>query len=124
MLTHTSPWPPPGAGALVAASVAVLFAGALLTAAGLAAAELFGLNKSPSENLAGDGDAAGLAAVPASAFFRPRLALGEASVDAAGDAAGLAAVLASAFLRPRLAFGEEAGDSAGDAAASPGDAVV
>ena len=89
-----------------------------MAAAGLAAAELFGLNKSPSENLAGEGE--GL--VPVSAFLRPPFASGAA----AGDAAGLAAGPASAFLRPRLAFGEDAGAAAGeaDAAVSPGDAVV
>lgn len=116
MLTHTRPWPPPGAGGLVAAAP-VPFAVAWLTAAGLVAAELFGLNSSPSENLAGDGE--GL--VAASAFLRaPFLGV------AAGEAAGLAAVPASAFLRPRLAAGEEAGAAAGDedAAVSPGDAVV
>jgi len=118
VLTHTRPWPPPGAGGLVAASAFALFAGALLTAAGLAAAELFGLNKSPSENLAGDGE--GLV----SAFLRVPFALGVAAGDAAGDAAGLAAVPASAFLGPRLAFGEVAGDSAGEAAVSAGDAAV
>ncbi len=113
MLTHTRPWPPPGAGGLVAASAFALFAGARLTAAGLAAAELFG-----SENLAGDGE--GLV----SAFLRVPFALGVAAGDAAGDAAGLAAVPASAFLGPRLAFGEVAGDSAGEAAVSAGDAAV
>jgi hypothetical protein len=99
--------------------VLVPFAGARLTAAGLAAAELFGLNKSPSENLAGDGE--GLV----SAFLRVPFAFGVAAGDPAGDAAGLAAVPASAFLRPPLAF-EEAGDSAGegDAVVSAGDAVV
>ncbi len=116
MLTHTRPWPPPGAGGLVAASAFALFAGARLTAAGLAAAELFGLNR--SENLAGDGE--GLV----SAFLRVPFALGVAAGDAAGDAAGLAAVPASAFLGPRLAFGEVAGDSAGDAAVSAGDAAA
>ena len=122
MLTHTRPRPPPGAGGLVAASALALFAVAPVAAAGLAAAELFGLNKSPSENLPGDGE--GLGAVPA--FLRVPFALGPAAGDVAGegDAAGLAAVPASAFLRPRLAFGEEAGDAAGDAAVSAGDAVV
>jgi hypothetical protein len=72
------------------------FAGAGGAAAGLAAAvELFGLNKSPRANLAGDADAAGLAAAAAPAFVRAAcLLLGEV----AGDAAGLAAVAASAFL--------------------------
>ena len=99
-----------------------LFAGARLTAAGLAPVELFGLNRSPSENLAGDGE--GLVAV--SAFLRVPFALGVAAGDAAGDAAGLAAVPACAFLPPRLAAGEVAGAAAGedDAAVSPGDAVV
>jgi hypothetical protein len=88
----------------------VFFAGAPLTAAGLAAVEFFGLNMSPRENLAGDGEAF----VAVSAFLRPPFALG----DVAGDAAVIAAS-PSAFLRPRLAFGEEAGASAGEA-----DAVV
>jgi hypothetical protein len=120
VLTHTRPWPPPGAGGLPAAAP-VLFAVAWLTAAGLVAAELFGLNNSPSENLAGDGE--GL--VTASDFLRAPF-LGVAAGDAAGEEAGLAAVPASAFLRPRLAVGEEAGAAAGeeDAAVSPGDAVV
>jgi hypothetical protein len=80
------------------------------------------LNMSPSENLAGDGEAV----VPVSAFLRLPFALGAAAGDVAGAAAGLAAAPASAFLRPRLAFGEEAGAAAGEAAAvaSPGDAVV
>lgn len=100
----------------------MLLAGAV-AAAGLAAAELFGLNRSPIENLAGDGE--GL--VAAAAFFRVPFALGPAAGDAAGegDVAAVDAVPVSAFLRPRLA-GEEAGAAAGeaDAAASPGDAVV
>jgi hypothetical protein len=85
VFTHTRPCPPPGAGGLVAASALAFFAGARVAAAGLAAAELFGLNKSPRLNLAGDGDAAGLAAAAASAFLRPRFALGEAAGDAAGE---------------------------------------
>jgi len=122
VLTHTRPWPPPGAGAVAAAAALVFLAAAPLTDAGLAAAELFGLNMSLSENLAGDGEAL----VPVSAFLRPPFALGAAAGDVAGDAAGLAAGPASAFLRPRLAFGEDAGAAAGeaDAAVSPGDAVV
>jgi hypothetical protein len=123
VLTHTKPWPPPGAGGLAAASVVLFFAAAPVAAAGLAAAELFGLNKSPRENFAGDGDA--FAAV--SAFLRLPFALGAAAgeVAADGDVAGLAAAPASAFLRPRLA-GDEAGAAAGedDAAASLGDAAV
>jgi hypothetical protein len=71
---------------LVAVSVPALFAGARLAAAGLAAAELFGLNMLPRLNFAGDVDAAGLAAAAASAFLRPRLAFGEAAGDAAGEA--------------------------------------
>jgi hypothetical protein len=122
VLTHTRPWPPPGAGGLAAASALLVFAEAPVAAAGLAAAEPFGLNRSPSENLAGAGE--GL--VAASAFLRVPFALGVAAGDAAGDAAGLAAVPASAFLPPRLAAGEVAGAAAGedDAAVSPGDAVV
>lgn len=122
MLTHTRPWPPPGAGAVAAAAALVFLAAAPLTDAGLAAAELFGLNMSLSENLAGDGEAL----VPVSAFLRLPFALGAAAGDVAGAAAGLAAVPASAFLRPRFAFGAPAGDSpgAGDAVVSLVDAVV
>jgi len=94
VLTHTRPWPPPGAGGLAGAAAPDFFAGALLTAAGLAAAELFGLNKSPTENFAGDGD--GFAAV--SVFLRLPFALGAAAGDATDPAAGLAAVPGSAFL--------------------------
>jgi hypothetical protein len=124
VFTHTRPCPPPGAGGLAAASAPLLFAAAPVAVAGLAAAEPFGLNRSPSENLPGDGE--GLVAV--SAFLRVLFALGPAAGDAAGegDSAGLAAAPASAFLRPRLAAGEVAGSAAGeeDAAVSPGDAVV
>jgi len=68
----------------VAAALALAArAGAGLAAAGLAAAaEVFGLNKSPRLNLAGDADAAGLAAVAASFFLLTRFALGEAAGDA------------------------------------------
>jgi len=40
-----------------------------LAAAGLVAVEVFGLNKSPRENLAGEGEAAGLTAAAASPFM-------------------------------------------------------
>jgi hypothetical protein len=102
---------------LLAASALLLFAAAPVAAAGLAAAVLFGLNKSPSENFPGDGE--GL--IVASAFLRVPFALGAAAGDAAVDATGLAAVPASAFLRPRLP-GDAAGE--GDAAVSAGEAVV
>ncbi len=83
-------------------------AGAGLAAAGLAAApEVFGLNKSPRLNLAGDADAAGLAA--AAAFLEPRFALGDVAGDAAGDAVAWAFVLARCF----AGVGDLAGDSAG-----------
>ena len=107
---------------MAAAAAPAFFAAAPLTAAGLAAPELFGLNKPPSENFSGDGE--GLIAV--SVFVRPRLVFGVAAGDVPGDAAGLASVAASAFLRPRLAFGAAAGDSAdvGDAAVSLVEAVA
>ena len=55
MLTQTRPWPPPGAGGFVAASLVLAAAGD-----GLAAdAEVRGLNKSPRLNLPGDGEAVG-----------------------------------------------------------------
>jgi len=101
--------------------VPLFFVTGAVAAAGLAA-ELFGLNRSPSENLAGDGE--GL--IAASAFLRLPFVFGAAAGDMAGDAAGLVAVAASAFLRPRFAFGAPAGDSpgAGDAAVSLVAAVV
>jgi hypothetical protein len=73
----------------------VAFADAGAAAAGLAAAvEVLGLNKSPKLNLAGDADGEGLAAATGPAFVRACFPFGEA----AGDAAGLAAVAASACL--------------------------
>jgi hypothetical protein len=127
MLTHTRPWPPPGAGAVVAASVVARVAGVGLTAVAPADAEVFGLNKLPSENLPRDGEGAGLAATSVSAFLRLRFSAGEA--EAAGAvAAGEAAAVASAFLCARrfAGDGDAAGDSAveGDAASSAGEAVV
>ena len=94
------------------------FAGAGAAAAGLAAAvEVFGLNKSPSVNLAGDADAAGLsaslAAVSVLAFLRPRFSTGEAEAAAVLSAAGEGEVAGIAFrLRVRFSAGE------GEAAAS------
>ena len=127
MLTHTRPWPPPGAGAVVAASVVARVAGAGLAAAAPADAEVFGLNKLPSENLPGDGEGTGLAATSVFAFLRPRFSAGEA--EAAGSVvAGEAAAVASAFLCARrfVGDGDAAGDSAveGDAASSAGEAVA
>ena len=131
MLTHTRPWPPPAAGGLVAASALALFAGAGLAAAGAADAEVFGLNKSPSVNLAGVADAAGLAAelaaVSVFAFLLLRFSAGEAEAAAVLSAAGEAAAVASAFLCARRpGDGDAAGDSAveGDAASSAGEGVA
>jgi hypothetical protein len=107
-----APFAAAGAGAAAAA------------AAGPAGAvEVFGLNKSPRPNLAGDADNAGLAAAAAPAFARAaRLPLGEAT----GDTAGLAAVAGSAFRRARFALGEASGEAAveGDPAVSAADVVV
>lgn len=127
MLTHTRPWPLPGAGAVVAASVVARVAGAGLAAVAPADAEVFGLNKLPSENLPGDGEGTGLAATSVFAFLRPRFSAGEA--EAAGSVvAGEAAAAASAFLCARrfAGDGDAAGDSAveGDAASSTGEAVA
>ena len=70
VLTHTRPGPAPGAGvAFVAASVVVRVAGAVFAAAGLADAEVFGLNKSPSVGLEGDAAGVGLAATSGVAFL-------------------------------------------------------
>ncbi len=85
---------------------------------GDALAELLGLNKSPSVNLPGDADAAGLApglAVSVFAFLRARFSLGEAVGDSAveGEAAFSAGeAVASAFLCVRCFAGQ--GDPAGD----------
>ena len=127
MLTHTRPWPPPGAGAFVAASVVARVAGAGLAAAAPGDAEVLGLNKLPSENLPRDGEGAGLAATSVSAFLRPRFSAGEA--EAAGSiVAGEAAAAVSAFLCARrfTGDGDAAGDSAveGDAASSAGAGVA
>ena len=127
MLTHTRPWPPPGAGVFVAASVAAPVARAGLAAAAPGDAEVFGLNKLPSENLPRDGEGAGLAATLVSAFLRLRFSAGEA--EAAGAVvAGEVAAVASAFLCARRfpGDGDAAGVSAveGNAACSAGEAVA
>jgi len=85
------------------------------------------LNKSPSLNLPGDADGAGLATTSVFAFLRLRFSAGEAAVPGA-VAAGEAAAVASAFLCARRfpGDGDAAGDSAveGDAASSAGEAVA
>jgi hypothetical protein len=129
VLTHTRPWPPPGAaGAVVAPSVVARVAGAGLAAAAPADAEVFGLNKLPSENLPRDGEGAGLAATSVSAFLRLRFSAGEADAAGAVVAAGEAAAVASAFLCARRFPGDRdaAGDSAveGNAASSAGEGVA
>ena len=59
-MTQTLPLLPLGADAFIAPGVFVPFAAAGVAAAELAAApEVFGLNKSPSLNLPGEGDGAG-----------------------------------------------------------------
>lgn len=64
LLTHTNPWPPPAAGVALASTEPVV-----VGAAGLAVG--LGLNSDPIENgLAGDADAAGVAAGDAPAFLR------------------------------------------------------
>jgi hypothetical protein len=84
-------------------------------AEGDALTELLRLNKSP--NLAGDADAAGLAAglatVSVFALLRVRLSLGEADGDAAveGDAAfSVGGAVTSAFLCVRCFAGDAAGE--------------
>ena len=116
MLTHTSPCPPPGAGvALVAASALTLFAEAGFAAAGLADADVFGLNKSASVFFAGDGDGVTVGATAAVVFLlRACFSAGEgdAAVAAAGEGEVAAAAVASAFLCVRCFAGE--GGAAGD----------
>ena len=122
VLTHTSPGPPPGAGvAFFAASVVARVAGAGFAAAGLADAEVFGLNKSASVFFAGDGDGVTVGATAAVVFpLRACFAAGEG--DAAVAAAGEGEVAAAAVffvLRVRFSAGE------GDAAvASAGEALL
>lgn len=78
-------------------------AGAAFAAAGLA--EVWGLNKSASVFLAGEGDGLTAGAAAAAVFvFRPALATGEAET-AAPAGGGDASVVVFAF-RPRLAVGE------------------
>ena len=63
VLTHTIPWPPPGAGvALVSAEPVVV------VAAGLGVG--FDLKNERENGLAGDADAAGVAVGEAAAFLR------------------------------------------------------
>ena len=109
MLTHTRPWPPPGAG------VAALVAAVTGAAEGEVLTELLGLNKPP--NLLGDADAAGLATglatVSVFAFLRVRFSLGEAAGDSAveGDAAfSVGEAVTSAFLCVRCLAGDAAGE--------------
>ncbi len=87
----------------------------MVFAAGLAVA--FGLNRFPifESGLAGDADAAGLAAGETSAFLCPRVFAAEG--EASGLAAGAGDV--SAFLRPRVFAGEAetSGLVAGEASA-------
>ena len=87
----------------------------MVFAAGLAVA--FGLNRFPifESGLAGDADAAGLAAGETSAFLCPRVFAVEG--EASGLAAGAGDV--SAFLRPRVFAGEAetSGLVAGEASA-------
>ena len=65
LLTHTNPWPPPGAGVALASTEPVV----VVVVAGLAVG--LGLNSDPIENgLAGDADAAGVAAGDAPALLR------------------------------------------------------
>ena len=84
-MTHTLPWPPPGAGAFVVALAFVPVAAVGVTAA----PELFGLNKSPRLNLLGEGDGAGCVAGAgvAVAFLIARCFAGVC--DGEGDSAGL-----------------------------------
>ena len=135
MLTHTSPWPPPCAVALVAGSVTACFAGAGLAATGAADADVLGLNKLRSVNLLGDADGSGaglaveLAAVSVFAFLRLRFSAGDAEAAAGlSSAAGEAAAVASAFFCARRfpGDGDAAGDSAveGNAVSSAGEAVA
>jgi hypothetical protein len=82
------------------------------------------LNKLPSLNLPGDGDAVGVASAASVFFFRVCFSFGEAEADALLSAAGDAAGLASAsvfFLRVCFSFGEAEADALLSAA---GDAVA
>src|SRR5438067_725788 len=86
-IAERRPWPPPGAGTLLAACVLAPLAGAGVAAAALVEAEVLGLNKSPRLNLPGDGDGVGCAAAVACAFFAARCfaGVGDGEGDLAGD---------------------------------------
>ena len=119
MLTHTSPCPPPAAGAVAGAAVSVLMELVVVAGAaeGEAPTELLGLKKSARVFFAGDGDGVTVGETAAVVLpFRVRFALDEAVGDSAieGDAAFSAGeAVAAAFLDTRCFFANE-GDSVGD----------
>ena len=107
-MTHTRPFPPPGAGVAPTLAPALVFV-ELTVVAGAAEGdgltELLGLKKSASVLLAGDGDGITVGETAAVVFpLRACFSAGEgdAAVAAAGEAllvaAGAAVLVASAFL--------------------------
>jgi hypothetical protein len=91
-------------------------------AEGDALTELLGLNKSPSLNLGeAVGLAGGLAVASVFAFWRGRLASGDAAGDSAvgGEAVSAGGAVASAILCWRCFFAGE-GDSAGNSGGTAG----
>jgi hypothetical protein len=124
VLTHTRPFPPPGAGVAPTLAAALVFVEPMVVAAageGDGLIELLGLKKSASVFFAGDGDGVTAGATAAVVFpLRACFAAGEG--DAAVAAAGEGEVAAAAVffvLRVRFSAGE------GDAAvASAGEALL
>ena len=115
VLTHTSPCPPPAAGAAAVAAVSVL--AELVVVAGAGLTELFGLKRSARVFFAGDGDGVTVGETAAAVLpLRARFGLGEAEGDSAveGDAVSSAGeAVAAAFLDTRCLLAGE-GDSVGE----------
>ena len=123
MLTHTRPFPPPGAGVAPTLGSALVFVELMVVAAapeGDGLTELLGLKKSASVFFAGDGDGVTVGATAAVVFpLRACFPAGEG--DAAVAAAGEGEVAATAVffvLRVRFSAGE------GDAAVASADEAL
>ena len=119
-MTHTRPFPPPGAGVAPTLGAALVFVEPMVVAAageGDGLTELLGLKKSASVFFAGDGDGETAAVVfPLRACFAA--GEGDAAVAAAGEGE-VAAAAVFFVLRVRFSAGE------GDAAvASAGEALL
>jgi hypothetical protein len=123
-LTHTRPFPPPGAGVAPTSAAALVFLEPTAVAAageGDELTELLGLKKSASVFFAGDGDGVTVGEMAAVVFpLRACFAAGEG--DTAVAAAGEGEVAAAAvFVVLRVRFSPGEGDAA---VASAGEALL